>query len=165
MVVTASKLERDRELVSRRLVLTGAAALGATCLTPMIAAAADEQNTPQFTDAYQRLVGDRDVKPMMVTLEMPELAENGNMVPFTVAVESPMTEADYVQTITLFSTANPQPVIATFQLTPWSGKAVVSGRMRLARTQDVLAVAQLSSGVVVSAQTNVKVTVGGCGAG
>lgn len=153
------------ELFSRRAVLTFALALGTTGLELPQLAFADEQPTTQFKDAYQKLVGDREVKPALVTLDMPELAENGNMVPFTVSVDSPMTQADYVASVTLLSTGNPQPVIATFKLTPDSGRATVMGRLRLARTQDVIAVAQLSNGTFISGQTKVAVTVGGCGAG
>ena len=151
--------------VSRRPFVIGVAALGASAILPSRSAKADEHYTAQFSDAYQKFVGNRDVKPALVKLDIPELAENGNMVPFTVAVDSPMTEADHVTSITLFSTGNPQPIIATFLLTSESGRATVSGRLRLARTQDVIAVAQLSTGVLMSGQTNVAVTVGGCGAG
>ena len=97
------------------------------------------------------------------SLAHPEVAENGNMVPFTVSVESPMTPDNYVKTLTILSTGNPQPVIARFHLSPASGRALVSGRLRLARTQDVIAIAELSNGTLIKAITKAAVTVGGCG--
>ena len=76
-----------------------------------------------------------------MTLAMPEDAENGNIVPYTIAVESPMTETEHITRVHLLSTQNPQASVATFHFTPLSGKAQVSGRMRLAKTQEVVAVA------------------------
>ncbi len=96
-------------------------------------------------------------------LDMPEIAENGNTVPFTVAVDSPMTDKDYVKAIHIVATANPQPAVATFHFTPLSGKAAVSSRARLARTQDVIAIAELSDGTFLMSKRTVKVTIGGCG--
>ena len=81
-----------------------------------------------------------------VTVDLPEIAENGNIVPYKLDVESPMTEDDYVERLHLLSTANPQAAVATFHFTPLSGKATVTGRMRLAKTQDVVAVAETSTG-------------------
>jgi sulfur-oxidizing protein SoxY len=149
--------------LSRRDVLTTCLCVAAaTMLTPMQASAADERS-PQFQEAYAKLTGGAQPTERGVTLELPEIAENGNMVPFSVSVQSPMTDADYVKQVTILSTGNPQPVIATFHLSPDSGRAQVSGRLRLARTQDLIAVAELNSGALVSGRTNVKVTVGGCG--
>ena len=94
---------------------------------------------------------------------MPEIAENGNTVPFTISVDSPMTETDNVKAIHVLATANPQPGVATFRFSPLSGKATVASRMRLARTQDVIAIAELSDGRFLMSKRNVKVTIGGCG--
>ena len=77
---------------------------------------------------------------------MPEIAENGNTVPFTISVDSPMTDKDYVKAVHVISTGNPQPGVATFRFTPQSGKAAAASRMRLAETQDVIALAELSDG-------------------
>ena len=140
-----------------------AAGFGAAVVIPS-AVVADDERTRQFQDAYDKLVAGAQPAPSFVKLEMPEIAENGNMVPFTVSVDSPMTEAEHVKTITILSTGNPQPVIATFELSPISGRAVISGRLRLARTQDIVAVALMNTGALHSGVTNVKVTVGGCGA-
>ena len=150
--------------LSRRDILVATAGLGLSVWLPTPSAIADDR-TPQFEGAYKKLVGETPTAEARVKIEMPDLAENGNMVPFSIAVDSPMTDADYVKTITILSTGNPQPVIATFHLTPASGRAAVSGRLRLARTQDVIVVAEMNSGALHWGQANVKVTVGGCGVG
>ena len=130
-----------------------------------IPASPDLTHSKQFEDALQTILG--EAEPLTgepLTLELPELAENGNVVPFTLAVESPMTEADYVRTMYLLSTANPQAVVAKFYLVPATGKASVSGRMRLAKTQDVVTIAELSTGQILVEVRKVEVTIGGCGA-
>jgi sulfur-oxidizing protein SoxY len=106
-----------------------------------------------------------DAKPTegKLTLDMPEIAENGNTVPFSVRADSPMTEKDFVKAVHIISTGNPQPGVATFRFTPQSGKAMVSSRMRLGKTQDVIAIAELSDGKFLMAKRAVKVTIGGCG--
>jgi sulfur-oxidizing protein SoxY len=74
-----------------------------------------------------------------------------------------MTEKDFVKAIHVIATANPQPGVATFRFSPLSGKAAVTSRMRLARTQDIIAIAELPDGRFLSGKRNVKVTIGGCG--
>jgi sulfur-oxidizing protein SoxY len=98
-----------------------------------------------------------------MTLELPEIAENGNTVPFTITVDSPMTDKDHVKAIHIIATSNPQPGVATFRLSPISGKAAVASRMRLQRTQDVIGIAELSDGRFLMTKRPVKVTIGGCG--
>jgi len=156
----------SRRDVLRMCVMTGVAVLGGSRTGPPAARAADavSEHSPQFEAAYAKLTGDSEPKSGPIKLELPDIAENGNMVPFSLSIDSPMTADSYVQTLTLFSTGNPQPVIATFTFTPLSGRAVVSGRLRLARTQDLIAVAQLSTGERIKGTTRVEVTVGGCGA-
>ena len=150
---------------SRRDVLAGSAAAVAALAMPGKAQAIDDERTTQFQTAYRKLVGDIEPRDGPIKLELPDLAENGNMVPFTFSLESPMTAEAYVKTLTVFSTGNPHAVIATFHFTPASGRATVSGRLRLARTQDIVVVAELNTGVRLQATANVKVTVGGCGSG
>jgi sulfur-oxidizing protein SoxY len=105
------------------------------------------------------------VTPTMgrVTLTTPDVAENGNIVPLSIAVESDMTEDSYVTAIAVYADANPQPGVATFNFTPLSGAASATTRIRLARTQNVIAVAKMSDGSVYMARNQVTVTVGGCG--
>jgi sulfur-oxidizing protein SoxY len=153
--------------LSRRVVVLGA--LSATALPSLLAHATEgEERTVFFLEAYKKLVGDTEPPLGTLTLEMPDLAENGNMVPFTItATPSASAEgqspAASVKTITLFSTGNPQPLVGVFSFSALSGRTTVSGRMRLARTQDIIAIAELTTGEFVRGQTNVKVTVGGCG--
>jgi sulfur-oxidizing protein SoxY len=149
--------------LDRRTLLQGALTFACTAGAGLGALAQSEERSVFFQLAYRKLVGETDAPEARVKLEIPDIAENGNMVPFTVTIDSPMTEPDHVRAITLFSTGNPQPVVGTFHFTQLSGRASISGRMRLARSQDVVAVAELSNGAFVQGQTNVKVTVGGCG--
>ncbi len=111
----------------------------------------------------KKIIGDAKPEEGKLTLDMPEIAENGNTVPFSLSIDSPMTEADYVKSIHVLATGNPQPAVATFHFFPASGKAAVSSRMRLATTQDVVAVAEISDGKFAMVRRNVKVTIGGCG--
>ena len=97
-----------------------------------------------------------------VTIELPPLVENGNTVPFSVSVESPMTEDDHVKAIHVFNEKNPQPNIGDFFLGPRAGRAAVSTRIRLADTQTVVALAQMSDGSWWSGSAHVIVTLAAC---
>lgn len=166
--------------MDRRTVLTSAGALALTALggrpvtaasgpsaSAAVAAAAPDPAslapTRQFEDAFARVVGNGTPIEGRMTLELPEDAENGNIVPYKISVESPMTEADHVARVHLLSTQNPQASVATFHFTPLSGKAAVAGRMRLAKTQEVVAVALTSDNTLLIARTTVSVGIGGCG--
>lgn len=96
-------------------------------------------------------------------LTTPEIAENGNSVPVSFTVDSPMSEEDHVMSVMLLASDNPSPDVATFHFTPASGSAKASTRIRLARTQDVVAVARTNTGQLYRVSRNVKVTIGGCG--
>ncbi|MEQ8357157.1 MAG: thiosulfate oxidation carrier protein SoxY [Kiloniellaceae bacterium] len=98
-----------------------------------------------------------------VDLKAPEIAENGNTVPISVSVESDMTEDSYVQSVMLLAEGNPNPGVATFNFTPMSGEASATTRMRLAKTQNVVAIAKMNDGSVFMDKKLVKVTIGGCG--
>jgi len=98
-----------------------------------------------------------------VTIRTLEIAENGNTVPVTVTVDSPMSATDFVKAIHVVSDGNPLPAVASFMLSPASGKAEVYFRMRMAATQNIIAVAEMSDGSSWSAAREVKVTIGGCG--
>ena len=112
--------------------------------------------------ALKNHIGDR--KPIFegVTLEMTPLTESGNSVPVTITVDSPMTLENHVQALHIFVEGNPVPVAATYHLSPANGVARISTRLRLARTQDVLAVARHSDGRVTAASANITVTLGAC---
>ena len=98
-----------------------------------------------------------------VSLTTPEIAENGNTVPITFDVESPMSKDNYVASVMLLAAGNPNPGVATFHFSPMSGEASATTRIRLAKTQDVIAVAKMSDGSVFIDKKLVKVTIGGCG--
>jgi sulfur-oxidizing protein SoxY len=110
-----------------------------------------------------KLSGTSSYKSGKITLKMPEIAENGATVPLTIRVDSPMTAGNYVKSIHVAADKNPNPEVASFHLTPASGRAEVSTRMRLAKTQNVIAVAVMSDGSVHRVSRTVKVTIGGCG--
>jgi sulfur-oxidizing protein SoxY len=147
---------------SRRRFTVGAAAAAAGVVLGAEAALGQDQ-AQAWQLAVRKIMGEAKPSEGKITLELPEIAENGNTVPFSVLVESPMTEKEHVKAIHMISTANPEPTVATFGLTPLSGKAAVSSRMRLARTQDVISIAELSDGRFLMAKRSVKVTIGGCG--
>ena len=98
-----------------------------------------------------------------IALNAPEIAENGNTVPITVSVDSEMTASSYVESVTVLAEGNPNPAVATFHFTPLSGEATATTRMRLAKTQNVIAVAKMNDGSVFMDKKQVKVTIGGCG--
>ncbi len=97
-----------------------------------------------------------------VTLDIPLLVENGNTVPMTVHVDSPMTVDDHVASIAVFNELNPLPQVAVFHLTPRSGLATVQTRIRLGDTQTITAIARTSDGRLWSASTAVIVTAPAC---
>ncbi|MEZ5810349.1 MAG: thiosulfate oxidation carrier protein SoxY [Rhizobiaceae bacterium] len=98
-----------------------------------------------------------------VMLATPEIAENGNTVPVSVSVESAMAGGDMVESITLYADGNPNPEVVTFHFTALSGAAQANTRMRLAKTQNVVAVAKMADGSTYMDKKQVKVTIGGCG--
>jgi sulfur-oxidizing protein SoxY len=137
--------------------------------SPSAGAAAGAADTPplvptsQYQDAFAKVVGSGTPLEERMMLELPEDAENGSIVPYKISVESPMTNDDYIARVDLLSTQNPQASVATFHFTPLSGKAAVTGRMRLAKTQEVVAVALTSSNKLLMARQTVNVGIGGCG--
>jgi sulfur-oxidizing protein SoxY len=147
-------------LCDRRFFVTAAGALGGALMLPLPATCEEPQS---WELAVKKVLGDAKPADGKAMLDMPEIAENGNTVPFTVSLDSPMTDKEYVKAFHIIATANPQPAVAAFRLTPQSGKATVSSRIRLARTQEVIAIAELSDGTFLMSKRNVKVTIGGCG--
>jgi sulfur-oxidizing protein SoxY len=114
-------------------------------------------------DEVIKFSGGKAVEAGKIAIELPEIAENGNTVPLLVTVNSPMESGNYVSDILVLADGNPRPGVAHFQLTPMSGKAVASTRIRLATTQNIVVIAKTSTGQVFSDQKLVKVTIGGCG--
>ena len=112
--------------------------------------------------AIRELFGDRAINPGRITLEVPRLAENGNIVPVTVTVDSPMTEQDHVKSIHLFAESNPQPRIVDVELGPHNGRPRMATRVRVAISQHLHAIAVMSDGSLWSTAVEIEVTVGGC---
>ena len=147
---------------SRREFAIGTAAAVSLAALPVSTVLAQDQ--PQAWElAVRKILGEAKPIEGKITVELPEIAENGNTVPFAISVDSPMTDKDHVKAIHIVATSNPQPGVATFRLSPQSGKAAVASRMRLQRTQDVITIAELSDGRFLMAKRPVKVTIGGCG--
>jgi sulfur-oxidizing protein SoxY len=142
----------------RRRVLQALAA-GACLLVVRPASATPEE----LAAVLREIFGERAIARERVKLKLPRLAESGNVVPVTVSVDSPMTEADHVKSIHLFAEKNNLPRILSLQLGPWNGKAVVTSRIRLATSQQVLAVAVMSDGSLFSAAAEVEVIFSSCG--
>lgn len=140
------------------LALGGIAALAAFLVPRM--ALADEASVAA---AIKKLYGDKTFDSGKLKLDVPEIAENGLVVPVNVEVESPMTEADHVKSVHVFADGNPFPDVVSYRFTPACGKAAASTRMRLAQTQNIIAIAEMSDGKLYLAKNNVKVTIGGCG--
>jgi len=147
-------------MIDRRQVLTAATAAAALALLPLrvlaqaAAAPADEAKTADALIA--EFTGGAEVTDGGITLTAPEIAENGNTVP--VSFDAPgATE------VLLIAAGNPSPEVATFQFGELAGSQSAATRIRLAQTQDVLAIAKLPDGKFGRAQANIKVTIGGCG--
>lgn len=150
-----------RSAVDRRRVLAGAAgATLAVALRPAVAATLPRTETTE--SAIRRFSGDNPIRPGRVTLDLPPLVENGNTVPLAVSVESPMTPEDHVRRIGVFNEKNPQPNVVTVHLRPGAGRAQVSTRIRLADTQRITAIAEMSDGTYWSASADAIVTLAAC---
>jgi sulfur-oxidizing protein SoxY len=147
--------------LSRRQMLGASAGLLAisSISIPFSAFASDADAKKAVMD----FTGGAEPKDGLVSIDMPEIAENGNTVPVGISVDSPMTADNYVKSVFILADGNPSPEVAKFHFSPRSGVAEAVTRMRLAKTQNIIAVAAMSDGSVHSASTTVKVTIGGCG--
>jgi sulfur-oxidizing protein SoxY len=114
-------------------------------------------------ETIRRLLGGRKPVDGNIIINITDIAENGNIVPFVVTAESPMTETDFVKSLHIICSGNAQPLIGSFHFSALSGQASVTSRLRLAKSQDLFVLAEHSNGQFVLAQRNVKVTIGGCG--
>lgn len=152
------------EVVDRRDFVVGASAASVLAvLLGHVGSASAQDKPPTYDELFKKIVGDKKPEEAKVAIDLPEIAENGNTVPYSVAIESPMTDADYVKAVHVLAPGNPGPTIASYHFSPLSGAAKVSSRMRLAKTQDIVAVAELSNGNLLIGKRTVKVTIGGCG--
>lgn len=140
----------------RRWLATGGGLVAALFVRPGATAPAE------LAAAIAALTGGAQVVTGKVELEIAALVENGNVVPLTVAVDSPMTPADHVTLIALFNERNPERDIARFELGPRSGRARVSTRIRLATSQRLVGLARMSDGTWWSGSADVVVTLAAC---
>ena len=152
-----TELVPDEGHTSRRHLLVGVAgAISCVVLRPAQAAAGD------LEVAIANYTSRATIKPGKVKIDIAELVDNGNVVPLTVSVESPMAPDNHVKTIAIFNEKNPQRDVARFTLGSRYGQADVTTRIRLATSQKLVAVAQMSDGSYWSHTVDVIVTLAAC---
>jgi sulfur-oxidizing protein SoxY len=142
------------------LSLAGGAAIAGA--VPIVTVRPTEATPAMLASAIRNVTGGAAVKTGKVKLDIPPLVENGNTVPMTVSVASPMAPEDHVASIHVFNEKNPQPNIGNFHLGPHAGRAQISTRVRLADSQKIVAIAKLSDGSYWSASVDVVVTLAAC---
>lgn len=144
----------------RRIVVTSAAiaaVAGSSITAPSVLAMSDD-----LAAAVLAATKGQPVRAEKVTLDIAPLVENGNTVPVTITVDSPMTAGDHVLSIALFNERNPQREVASFTLGPRAGRASVSTRIRLATSQKLVAIVHTSDGAYWSASADVIVAIAAC---
>jgi sulfur-oxidizing protein SoxY len=149
-----------RNLTRRTALMLGVGSAGLA----LIGRVHDARATPSEAEAeIAKFTGGKTAEKGRIAIDLPEIAENGNTVPLSVVVDSPMEANNYVSDILIVADGNPRPGVAAFHLTPMSGRADVATRIRLAATENIIVVAKTSDGKFFTAQKQVKVTIGGCG--
>ena len=135
---------------------------GTTALVAVLPLASAHATPESLQAAIREVVGSAALREGKVKIDLPALVENGNTVPLGVTVDSPMTATDRVKAIHVFNEKNPQPFVITVRLTPRNGRARIATRMKLADTQTVIAVAEMSDGSFWKASAEVIVTIAAC---
>jgi sulfur-oxidizing protein SoxY len=154
-------MTKTHRLPTRRAVLAGASAAGALRAVPLLVRPA--LATPEkMQAAIKSVIGEAPVKKGKVTLDIPPLVENGNTVAMSVTVESPMTATDRVKVVHVFNEKNPQPNVIDAHFGPRAARAAFSTRIRLADTQTLVAIAEMSDGSFWSDSIDVIVTLAAC---
>jgi sulfur-oxidizing protein SoxY len=151
--------DRHMSSFSRRQVM----AVGAGVLATAALGVAPAQAANNAQDLIKAFTGGKQATEGKVKLDLPEIAENGNTVPMTVTVESPMSEQSHATEVLVLADGNPNAGVATFHFSPASGVAEANTRIRLATTQNIIAIARMNDGSFAMASKQVKVTIGGCG--
>jgi sulfur-oxidizing protein SoxY len=146
-------------VATRRRFLIGA---GGIALVTALPEARAQDRPAAMQAAIKAVTGNATLNQGRIKIELPPLVENGNAVPLGITVESPMTDKDHVKAVHVFTEKNPQPNVASFQLGPRAGTANIQTRMRLADTQVVLAVAEMSDGSFWRDEVEVVVTLAAC---
>ena len=149
-----------RQLSRRAALALGA---GGAALTVFGWGGRAQADAKAAAEQIAKFTGGKTAEKGKVSIELPEIAENGNTVPLSVTVDAPMAADDYVSEVMVVAEGNPNPGVATFHFSPMSGKAQASTRIRLATTQNIVVVAKTSKGEFYTGQKLVKVTIGGCG--
>jgi len=152
----------ERRASRREFLRAAGGAAAGLGLGPVMALAPARATPAEMEEAIRKVVGAAPVSPGKVKLDLPPLIENGNAVPLTVEVTSPMTGADHVRAIHVFTQKNPQPNVASFHLGPRAGRARVATRVRLADSQTVVAICELSDGSFWSDRAEIVVTLAAC---
>ena len=144
---------------SRREFLIGSAGIGLVSALPVGSASA----TPaMLEEAIRNVIGEANLQTGKITLEVPPLVENGNTVPVTIIVDSPMSAAEHVKAIHVFNEKNPQPHVISITLGPRAGKARIATRIKLADTQRIAGIAEMSDGSFWTGEASVIVTIAAC---
>ena len=146
----------------RDMLRAGIAGVGATLGTALIRIEPAAATPESMKRAIRQVVGEATVRKGRVTIDVPALVENGNTVSLAIDVESPMTPQDHVKAIHVFNEKNPLPNIISAHLGPRAGRARIATRFRLADTQTVVAIAEMSDGSFWSASADVIVTLAAC---
>ncbi|MGH6664910.1 MAG: thiosulfate oxidation carrier protein SoxY [Pseudolabrys sp.] len=149
-----------RQLSRRATLLLGA---GSAALSLFGWSGRAQAGAKEAADQIAKFTGGKTAEKGKISIELPEIAENGNTVPLQVTVDAPMVPDNYVSDVMVVSEGNPNPGVATFHFSPMSGKAEAATRIRLAATQNIVVVAKTSKGEFFTGQKLVKVTIGGCG--
>ncbi|TYO61709.1 SoxY-related AACIE arm protein [Bradyrhizobium hipponense] len=147
---------------TRRRFLSLAGGVTAAGTIPIVVLRPLNATPTMLNAAIRNFVGEAPIRTGKIKLDIPPLVENGNTVPMTVSVASPMTADDYVRSIHVFNEKNPQPNIGNFYLGPSSGRAQISTRIRLADSQKVVAIARLSDDTFWQAAAEIVVTLAAC---
>ena len=142
--------------IDRRTFVMGAAVAS---LLPALNAFA---TVAEGTQAVDKILAGQPAKVGRVTLDIPPLVENGNLVTMKVSVQSPMTEADHVRAIHIVAEGNPLPNIVSFFLSPRAGRAAITTRIRLGDSQRVRAIAQMNDGSFWQGDAATLVTLAAC---
>ena len=152
----------DRGTSRREFLKAAGGAAAGLGLGSVIAVAPVPATPVEMQEAIRKVVGGARVTPGKVKLDLPPLIENGNAVPLTVIIDSPMTEAEHVRAVHVFTEKNPQPNVVSFHLGPRAGRARMTTRIRLADSQNVVAICELSDGSFWSDSAGIVVTLAAC---
>lgn len=157
--MTEFNLSSNPIKLSRRMYLS---ALGLLGLSSWIVPSLTMAKKPEAMEAIAKIVGSNTIRDGRVKLVIPPLVESGNLVVLKLSIESPMTANDYVKAVHVIAEANPSPNMFTAYFTPRSGRAELTTRVRLADSQRVWAIAQMSDGSFFRGYADTLVTLSAC---